>query len=112
MDVGVWLRGLGLEQYEALFRENDIDAEVLSDLTDGDGLIKNTLAEAEAHDGELASGLATLDSAIALSERTGQRAWDARERARSEPLARLRRFLKRLGRLAGRRERSRPSRRR
>ena len=36
MDVGVWLRGLGLEQYEALFRENDIDAEVLSDLTDGD----------------------------------------------------------------------------
>ena len=36
MDVAVWLRGLGLEQYEALFRENDIDAEVLSDLTDGD----------------------------------------------------------------------------
>ena len=36
MDVAVWLRDLGLEQYEALFRENDIDAEVLSDLTDGD----------------------------------------------------------------------------
>ena len=36
MDVAVWLRGLGLEQYEALFRENDIDAEVLRDLTDGD----------------------------------------------------------------------------
>ena len=36
MDVGVWLRGLGLEQYEALFRENDVDSEVLSDLTDGD----------------------------------------------------------------------------
>src|SRR5271165_2527289 len=35
MDVAVWLRGLGLQQYEALFRENDIDAEVLSDLTDG-----------------------------------------------------------------------------
>jgi len=34
MDVAVWLQGLGLEQYEALFRENDIDAEVLSDLTD------------------------------------------------------------------------------
>jgi hypothetical protein len=28
--------GPRLEQYEALFRENDIDAEVLSDLTDGD----------------------------------------------------------------------------
>src|SRR5271167_933429 len=36
MDVAVWLRGLGLERYEALFRENDIDAEVLSDLTDDD----------------------------------------------------------------------------
>ena len=36
MDVAVWLRGLGLEQYETLFRENDLDAEVLSDLTDGD----------------------------------------------------------------------------
>ena len=36
MDVAVWLRGLGLEQYETLFRENDIDSEVLSDLTDGD----------------------------------------------------------------------------
>ena len=36
MDVGVWLRSLGLGRYETLFRENDIDAEVLSDLTDGD----------------------------------------------------------------------------
>src|SRR5271167_1143702 len=36
MDVAVWLRGLGLQRYEALFRENDIDAEVLSDLTDAD----------------------------------------------------------------------------
>ncbi len=36
MDIGVWLRSLGLEQYETLFRENDIDVEVLSDLTDGD----------------------------------------------------------------------------
>jgi len=36
MDVGVWLRGVGLGQYETLFRENDIDTEVLSDLTDSD----------------------------------------------------------------------------
>src|SRR5277367_4432216 len=36
MDIAVWLRDLGLQQYEALFRENDIDAEVLSDLTDAD----------------------------------------------------------------------------
>ena len=36
MDVGSWLRSLGLEQYESLFRESDIDAEVLRDLTDVD----------------------------------------------------------------------------
>ena len=36
MDVAAWLRCLGLEQYETLFRENDIDAEVLGDLTDAD----------------------------------------------------------------------------
>ena len=36
MDVGAWLRGLGLGQYETTFRESEIDAEVLPDLTDGD----------------------------------------------------------------------------
>ena len=36
MDVAVWLRNLGLQQYEALFRENDIDAEAVGDLTDAD----------------------------------------------------------------------------
>jgi class 3 adenylate cyclase len=34
MDVGDWLRGLGLGQYEVMFRENEIDGEVLPDLTD------------------------------------------------------------------------------
>src|SRR6516225_687449 len=36
MDVLGWLRELGLEQYEAIFRENDIDASVLSSLTNED----------------------------------------------------------------------------
>src|SRR5271154_2888628 len=36
MDVGDWLRGLGLTQYEDLFRENDIDTEVLAELTERD----------------------------------------------------------------------------
>jgi len=36
MDIADWLRSLGLSQYEPLFRQNDIDAEVLSELTDGD----------------------------------------------------------------------------
>ena len=33
MDVVVWLRSLGLGKYEAVFRENDIDATVLPSLT-------------------------------------------------------------------------------
>lgn len=33
MDVGVWLRRLGLEQYEAAFRENEISEKVLPNLT-------------------------------------------------------------------------------
>ena len=36
MDVGGWLRGLGLEQYEANFRDNKIDAELLPRLTGDD----------------------------------------------------------------------------
>ena len=33
MDVMAWLRGLGLEQYAPAFSDNDIDSEVLRDLT-------------------------------------------------------------------------------
>ncbi|HET6519519.1 MAG TPA: SAM domain-containing protein, partial [Geminicoccaceae bacterium] len=34
MDVAAWLRGLGLERYEPAFRDGEIDAAVLPDLTD------------------------------------------------------------------------------
>ena len=33
MDLGSWLRSLGLERYEAAFRENEIDEAVLPNLT-------------------------------------------------------------------------------
>src|SRR5690349_6885201 len=33
MDIGGWLRGLGLERYEQAFRENEIDLRVLPELT-------------------------------------------------------------------------------
>jgi class 3 adenylate cyclase/predicted ATPase len=36
MDLGGWLRRLGLGQYEATFRESAVDAGVLPELTDGD----------------------------------------------------------------------------
>src|SRR6266481_5589580 len=34
MDVGTWLGSLGLDQYEALFREHEIEADILPELTD------------------------------------------------------------------------------
>jgi predicted ATPase/class 3 adenylate cyclase len=36
MDVSAWLRGLGLERYTPAFRDNDIDAEILAELTADD----------------------------------------------------------------------------
>ena len=36
MDIGQWLNGVGLGRYDALFREHEIDAEVLPGLTEAD----------------------------------------------------------------------------
>jgi class 3 adenylate cyclase len=36
MDISTWLRGLDLAQYEPIFRENAIDAEILPELTEAD----------------------------------------------------------------------------
>ena len=36
MDVGEWLRSLGLSRYEEAFRKAEIGPDVLPDLTDGD----------------------------------------------------------------------------
>jgi hypothetical protein len=36
MDVAAWLRTLGLEQYEPVFRQNEIDHEILPELTEAD----------------------------------------------------------------------------
>jgi class 3 adenylate cyclase len=36
VDIAAWLRELGLERYEPVFRDNEIDWEILPELTDGD----------------------------------------------------------------------------
>jgi class 3 adenylate cyclase/predicted ATPase len=36
VDVGAWLRGLRLERYEQAFRDNDVDADVLPEITEND----------------------------------------------------------------------------
>ena len=36
MDIAAWLRDLGLERYAETFRDHEIDAEVLPELSDSD----------------------------------------------------------------------------
>jgi hypothetical protein len=36
VDVGTWLRNLGLDQYEAAFRDNSVDGDILPRLTGED----------------------------------------------------------------------------
>ena len=58
-DVAAWLRGLGLERYEAAFRENAIDAGVLPGLTSED--LKEIGVAALGHRKRLLEAIAELD---------------------------------------------------
>jgi predicted ATPase/class 3 adenylate cyclase len=57
-DLGGWLRGLGLEQYEAAFRENEIDDTVLPNLTAND--LKDLGVGIVGHRRRLLDGIAAL----------------------------------------------------
>src|SRR6516225_1077267 len=88
MDVGGWLRNLGLGQYEALFRENEIDADILPELTEVDfeklgvplGHRKRLLRAISGlgAPGTLARALAETSAAPSAS--TGAKPQDAAER--------------------------------
>ena len=58
MDVVVWLRGLGLGKYEAVFRENEIDETVLPNLTAED--LKELGIAALGHRRKLLDAIAAL----------------------------------------------------
>ena len=58
MDVADWLRALGLERYEAAFRENDVDAELLPGLTDND--LKDIGVNSLGHRRRLLEAIAAL----------------------------------------------------
>jgi class 3 adenylate cyclase len=58
MDLGCWLRRLGLEQYEAAFRENAIDGTVLPSLTVED--LKELGVGAVGHRRKLLNAIAAL----------------------------------------------------
>ena len=61
MDVVAWLRGLGLEQYAPAFRDNDVDGEVLPELT-SDDLISMGVTSV-GHRRKLLAGIASLGAA-------------------------------------------------
>ena len=71
MDVGAWLRGLGLGQYETTFRESEIDGEVLPDLTEGD---LNQLGVPLGHRKRLLTGVGAVANAVFNA--TGKRVRD------------------------------------
>src|SRR6202453_2304308 len=67
MDVGVWLRGLGLARYEAAFRENEIDDAVLSKLTVED--LKDLGVDVVGHRRRILSAIEALSgSSVAQAE--------------------------------------------
>jgi class 3 adenylate cyclase len=61
MDLGAWLRGLGLGQYEAAFGENDVDAAVLPSLTAED--LKEIGVASVGHRRRLLDAIAALRDA-------------------------------------------------
>jgi hypothetical protein len=60
MDIVVWLRSLGLEKYEAVFRENEISERVLPSLTAED--LKELGVTALGHRRILLDAIAALRS--------------------------------------------------
>ncbi len=60
MDVGSWLKSLGLGQYEATFRENDVGAELLPNLTADD--LKEIGVTSFGHRRQLLEAIAALRS--------------------------------------------------
>jgi class 3 adenylate cyclase/predicted ATPase len=61
-DVAEWLRGLGLEQYAPAFRDNDIDGEVLRQLTSED--LRELGVRSIGHRRRLLDAISALDPAV------------------------------------------------
>ncbi|MFL5254244.1 MAG: AAA family ATPase, partial [Rhodopila sp.] len=70
MDVADWLRTLGLEQYEAAFCENDVDAKLLPTLTAGD--LKEIGIASFGHRRRLLEAIAALRSNAMPAEAPAQ----------------------------------------
>ena len=62
MDIGTWLHGLGLQQYEQAFRDNAIDAATLPELTAED--LKDLGVSLVGHRRKLLAAIAALRSVV------------------------------------------------
>src|SRR5271165_6698351 len=84
MDIVVWLRSLGLERYEAVFCENDIDETVLPNLTAED--LKELGVASLGHRRKLLDAVAALRANVNVSPTTtaGPAAVDASPRDTAE----------------------------
>jgi len=71
MDIGHWLRSVGLSQYEAAFRASEIDADILPELTDGD---LEKLGVPLGHRKRLLKAIASLGAAAAAPQPATPRA--------------------------------------
>src|SRR6516165_8146559 len=60
LDIGDWLRGLGLEQYEAGFRQNEVNESVLPKLTQED--LKEIGVDPVGHRRIILDAIAALDA--------------------------------------------------
>jgi class 3 adenylate cyclase/predicted ATPase len=84
MNIAAWLRSLGLERYEAAFRDNEIDGTVLPSLTAED--LKDLGVVIVGHRRKLLDAIAALRAdvsakpdAVALSDRTADDAAERRQ---------------------------------
>ena len=84
MDIVVWLRSLGLGQYEAVFRQNDIDETVLPNLTAED--LKELGVASLGHRLKLLGAIAALrgDASASSAVTPGPAALDAPPRDTAE----------------------------
>ena len=83
VDVASWLRNLGLERYEAAFRENDVSAEVLCHLTAED--LKELGVTAVGHRRQLLVAIAKLNEQRPPTLSAGGRAATAASTAAKSP---------------------------
>ena len=62
MDIAAWLHSLGMQQYEAAFRDNAIDAAVLPELTADD--LKDLGVSLVGHRRKLLAAIAALGAPV------------------------------------------------